>query len=326
MTNKRNVAQLTKFDDPRRGIQTAAELCNKKFSNLKWLVPGIIPREGVIILVAPPKAGKSALILNIALANCVPMKVLGYFEIPQKINALYLDLESTERRTSSRIKSIIPTHPFPTNLDIVHKWPRWDKGGKSRLLDYLETTKSDMIVIDTLGTIQTMRTIHQAHSYALDQKDIDQFSTVSKQFNVPIILIHHTRKAVSKDWVDVVSGSHGLSGTVDTIIYLRRDRYSDKSLIHVTGRDIDEEIYELRFIDHTCRWIMLGIQSDLNGLSSAKLAVAETLNMHDKPMSPSEIAAFLDKSVGSVKKILTNLVADGFILKESHGQYVGRIH
>ena len=44
----------------------------------------------------------------------------------------------------------------------------------------------------------------------------------SDRFNVPILIIHHLKKAMAEDWVNEVSGSTGIAGAADTILVLKR--------------------------------------------------------------------------------------------------------
>jgi len=51
------------------------------------------------------------------------------------------------------------------------------------------------------------------------------------------------------DFVDSVSGTNGLAGAADTIIYLQRDRHSLDGVLSVTGRDVTENEYAITLHD-----------------------------------------------------------------------------
>jgi hypothetical protein len=57
---------------------------------------------------------------------------------------------------------------------------------------------------------------------------------------------HHDRKAAADDFVDSVSGTHGLAGAADTVIVLTRARHATSGLLKVTGRDVPEGEYGVR--------------------------------------------------------------------------------
>jgi len=64
-----------------------------------------------------------------------------------------------------------------------------------------------------------------------------------------LLVNHHDRKASAEDFVDSVSGTHGLAGAADTIVVLTRDRQETAGLLKVTGRDVAEGEYAVQFKD-----------------------------------------------------------------------------
>jgi hypothetical protein len=51
------------------------------------------------------------------------------------------------------------------------------------------------------------------------------------------------------DFLDAVSGTLGLAGSVDTVITLKRSRTHGTGVLSVTGRDVEENVYSLAFAD-----------------------------------------------------------------------------
>ena len=72
-------------------------------------------------------------------------------------------------------------------------------------------------------------------------------STMPWQESTParIVTVHHTRKDQSGDFLDSTSGTYGISGSVDTVLVLARKRGETAGVLHVTGRDVDEDEYRL---------------------------------------------------------------------------------
>ncbi|MCZ7526558.1 MAG: hypothetical protein M5U14_09385 [Acidimicrobiia bacterium] len=64
-----------------------------------------------------------------------------------------------------------------------------------------------------------------------------------------VIVNHHDRKASSDDFVDAVSGTHGLAGSADTVVILGRGRHDSTGLVQVTGRDVPEAEYAVTFVE-----------------------------------------------------------------------------
>jgi hypothetical protein len=79
-----------------------------------------------------------------------------------------------------------------------------------------------------------------------------------------LLVNHHDRKAAADDFVDTVSGTHGLAGAADTVIVLTRSRNETSGLLKVTSRDVPEGEYALMLTDgyagpasrsFRCRWV-----------------------------------------------------------------------
>ncbi|MFC1607135.1 AAA family ATPase [Candidatus Latescibacterota bacterium] len=305
-------------------IFSAIELNKEDIKPLTWIVKGIIPREGILILVAPPKAGKSLFILNIILDAVLGLNMLGTCD-PCKIDkVLYIDLEDGKRRAKDRMGKILQGEPYPENLHFALVWPRIGNGGLEKLRDEIEKHGYRLIVIDTFGKLQSPRKSANQYSYQHDIKDINELREIATEYDIPIILIHHTRKQGSNDWIDLVSGTHGIAGSADTLLFLERDRGSTDGTLYVSGRDVDEASYKIIFDKDTCSWTIAGL-ADGSELSKPRMEILNLLRSYDGTMSPKEIAEKLGKTDGSVKKQLANLVRNGDVLRPEHGQYTDRI-
>jgi hypothetical protein len=64
---------------------------------------------------------------------------------------------------------------------------------------------------------------------------------------VTLLTNHHDRKAQADDFVDSVSGSHGLAGAADALIVIARPRSERAGVLKLTGRDIPEAEYAVIF-------------------------------------------------------------------------------
>jgi AAA domain len=64
------------------GLRTGDWLDCQTFPPITWTVPGLVP-QGITLLVGPPKAGKSWLSLNIALAAAAGGRALGALPVDE---------------------------------------------------------------------------------------------------------------------------------------------------------------------------------------------------------------------------------------------------
>ncbi len=92
------------------GTKSLKEICNGSYGELQWLLPDILPLEGVTILVGSPKSGKSLFLLNTAISYLLGDVILGFFPpVLANKKILYLDLESSNRRIKHRADKCLPS-------------------------------------------------------------------------------------------------------------------------------------------------------------------------------------------------------------------------
>ena len=229
-------------DDPLVTMFNGAWLDTQEFPPLEYAVPGIIP-EGFGLLVSPPKAGKSWLVCGIGLACAIGGKALGCIDV-RKRPVLYLALEDGERRLQFRCRHIMCGEPIPAGLHFITKATPADVIPTIR--EFLQQySGKPLVILDTLGKARPIRPPGAdlyAWDYAIGSQLKDAIDTVP---GATLLVVHHTRKAQSPDFVESVSGSQGVTGSADFVLLLSRKRHQDDALLSVTGRDITEAEYAL---------------------------------------------------------------------------------
>jgi hypothetical protein len=89
----------------------------QEFTPLEYAVDGIIP-EGLGLLVAPPKKGKSWLVGNVGLAVASGGLALGAIRVIQR-PVLYLALEDGHKRLQNRFRRMLADGPIPEGIEVV---------------------------------------------------------------------------------------------------------------------------------------------------------------------------------------------------------------
>lgn len=223
---------------------SAAWLLDQRFPPVEYTVPGVIP-EGLALLVAPPKLGKSWLQLGISLSVSVGGLALGCIEV-QRRPVLNLSLEDGPRRLQDRLRTLgaqigaadleFVTRVEGDVLELIRTW----------LADHAED--KPLVVIDTLGKVRG--TYQGSDRYGHDYAQAGALKALVDQVpGAAMVVVHHTSKAGRDDFVDSVSGTHGLAGAADTILTLTRDRHDGAGLLNVTSRDAAEGRYAVTFDD-----------------------------------------------------------------------------
>jgi len=309
-------AQIREADHQISGI-TAAELMRKTFPEPRWAVPGILP-EGLNLLAGKPKKGKSILALNLGVSISLGGLALGQIPV-EKGAVVYLALEDTERRLQGRLGHMLRySEETPAALHLFTKWPRVDAGG----LDLLEAKIQEiqdvrLVIIDTLQKFRKpMRS--NGNLYQEDYETVAQIKDIADRLSVCILLIHHLRKAQADDPFDTLSGSLGLTGGADGILVMERSK--GNTILHVTGRDVEEAEYAIELDRQMLAWRLLGERSEVKTTSEQQL-VYNTIKEASEALSPKEIADISGVKTGTVKKILSKFMSDQSIHRTTYGRY-----
>jgi hypothetical protein len=305
----------------------------QEFPPLAYTVPGLIP-EGSVLLVGPPKAGKSWLVLAVGLATAEGGNALG-IDVPQR-PVFYLALEDGHRRLQDRCRKLLAGDPIPAGLEYLTVLEH----GRvvDTIADWLKVHDGDappLVILDTLGKVMPPALPGES-SYQRDYR----IGTALKRLcddhpGMTLLTNHHDRKAVSDDFVDSVSGTHGLAGAADTIMVLCRDRQETSGLLKVTGRDIPEGEYAVVFRDG-CSWQLDG--DDLGGAAKRAQTVRATtraaaglgpqaidiiLYAHANPdgVTPDQVAKALELEPKVAQVYLARAVTAGRLARPQRGLY-----
>lgn len=318
-------------------VINANDLSIKRFPEISWAIPELIP-EGVSILAGSPKIGKSWLVGSLAIACATGGNIFGRIPVGEPRKVLYLALEDSERRLQSRLIQVNGGDgTLPENLSIATELSS-PIGLEKDLREWqrFADCESALVIVDTYQ--RAIPPQNGNPNYANDYATMNKFKQFSKEFpRVAIVLVHHTRKGRSDDFLDTVSGTQGLSGSADTTLVLQRERKSTSGLLHVTGRDVEENCYSIDLREGV--WTLEGsnlqesaqraeFESKSINTSSSHKEVLEVLNSSidesgkQIPLSVKELASKTDLSYENVKKICQRLFSEGKVQKTARGEYL----
>jgi putative DNA primase/helicase len=299
-----------------------ADLLKKVFRPIQWAIPNLLP-EGLAILSGPPKIGKSWMVMDLAIALSSAGYALGYFKtVPGGV--LLLSLEDNDRRLQSRLRFRMQNDP---NIDLGRfdartTWKRLDQGGLEALDDWLQRHPDcKLVIIDTIQKIKSKPTAKNANAYEIDYEAYGALQRLALSRQCCILLIHHNRKSSPKntgDPLEAISGSTGITGTMDTILMLSRTRGGNGAVLTVTGRDIPDMQYRLVFDPVYCSWKVTGEEEDDLGLkdgSNTSLIINVLKARLGEKLSVREVSAALgpEANPDTVKRELYRLARKGML-------------
>ncbi|MGZ6979304.1 MAG: AAA family ATPase, partial [Acidimicrobiia bacterium] len=216
---------------------SARDLLAAEFPPIKWAVDGVLA-DGLNLIAGSPKVGKSWLALGLAVAVASGGRALGKIPVEQG-DALYLALEDPPRRLKRRLEIILAGDRAPAALDLWTDCSRLPDGADElrRWLDVHPEVR--LIGIDVWAKLRP-RSDPNAGGYESDYLSTYALKAIADEYGVCVIVVHHTRKQASDDWLDTISGTQGLAGGCDGLLVLRRQRGAAAAELLVTGRDVEE--------------------------------------------------------------------------------------
>lgn len=188
---------------------------------LEWLISGLIPKPGYMLLLGPPKVGKSFLAFDIAKRIAKGEPVMGY-SCPAPKRVLYLQMDTKEAAWTERLRKMkdIGYDLNVPNLRLVHQDDMLlpllvtTQKGQDFLRSVIKTEAPDLVILDVL------RELHQ--------EDENDSTGMKKVFDAmepiftrqSVIILHHTRKVSADDKstpdpVALARGSSYITGRVD---------------------------------------------------------------------------------------------------------------
>jgi hypothetical protein len=295
-------------------LKTAADLMGTTFSPIHYLIPDLLP-EGLFILAAPPKVGKSWLALDVALAVATGGVVLGRQVARGAV--LYLALEDSDRRMHSRLTKLDAAGEGLANFHFATDWPR-GLDGAAAIQEWIRQHPNARLVVIDVFTRLRGATVGRETTYTNDYNDMAVLKPPADR-RVSILLVHHTRKADSADPMDSISGTLGLGGAADGCWVIRRARGEDEAELHLIGRDLEEEgTFSIKFDRASCRWQWEGDAWKVR-VSAERRQALDALSA--RPLKPHELAEVLGKSQGAIRKLVLDMVRDGQLDRGMDGRY-----
>ena len=228
----------TSFNLAGFNIISAADLAEKTFAPIEFLVPDLLPSVGLTMISGAPKVGKSYFCLNLI------------SQFASKCGVLYLANEDNERRLQARNEQIFPFGP-PANLMLLpglsseNPLPRGD-----RALEFIQHLKRkypnvSCVFIDTIAGIRE-RT-GKDKGYETTEREFGALRKLSHELKIAIVAVHHNKKITESDLppLEQILGSQGIAATVETALIMMQAPGSQDVNLFATGKDIEQQ--EIRY-------------------------------------------------------------------------------
>ena len=285
----------------------ADTLQSTAYEPVSFVVDDLLP-QGLHLLAGAPKIGKSWLALWLCLCAAQGKPLWTFATRPCEV--LYLCLEDSFQRIQSRLFDL--TEDAPPTLHFAVMSQQLHNGLVEQIEQFLkEHPQTRLIVIDTLQRIRTAG--NDANPYASDYRDIGVLKALADKHRIAILLVHHLRKMNDDDPMNMISGTTGLSGAVDSSFTLVEDkRGSGKATLSCIGRDIEyRELTLERNAENV--WELVSDSRTQPELLGGRIVILLSELMRDRAEfigTPTELSAQIDPagSEGITPKKVSRLI------------------
>jgi hypothetical protein len=288
------------------------DLIKKEFPPEDWFIDGLIT-GGLTVLTGASKIGKSWAALQLVTSLDQGAFFLGTLKA-KKCDCLYCALEDTERRIQKRIRKQGVSLFNGSRLEIK-------KRTVENLRAFLKVNEQYKVVI--IDTFQKMMGITDLNDYAKTVTGMSALKAIADDLNRAVIVIHHNRKSADSDGDHMESalGSTGINATADCTLTLRKTRGMPQATMQVSGRDIEDMAYTLKWDIDCCSYTITEKGALKPTLPEAQQQIIDILKVEDKNWTTAEIIEKSGKSPQAVNNVLSRMKETGLILSPCHGQW-----
>lgn len=226
-------------------------LADLRLPPTRFCIQTLLP-QGVTILGGAPKIGKSWMVLELCVRVAKGEAMWGMTTTHG--TTLYLCLEDTLRRVQERLLCI--TDEVPSNAFFATAAGTLTDGLCEQIQQF--TAEHPDTVLVAIDTFQMVRGGDTELSYANDYAEVQKMKKLADDLNISLLLVHHLRKQGDNDPLNKLSGTTGISGAVDAVFVLDKDKRSQSGATLIcTGRDIEYRELLLKFSKESCTWELM---------------------------------------------------------------------
>lgn len=215
---------------------------------------------GVYLYAGAPKVGKSFFMAQLGYhVSCG----LSLWDYPVHLSTvLYLALEDDYSRLQQRLFRMFGTESTD-NFHFTIRAKNLTEGLDTQLKSFISNhPNTRLIIIDTLQKIREVG--GDKYCYASDYEIVSRLKQFAEEYNLCLLLVHHTRKQDSDDSFDTISGTNGLLGAADGAFIMHKVKRTDnKALLDIVGRDQSDQRLHLMFDRERCIWQLTEAETEL---------------------------------------------------------------
>lgn len=288
-----------------------ADLLQREFAPLVFLVDGILAKGHLAMLGGRPKSGKTWLLLQLAQAVDTGRPFLG--RTTRRGRVLYVALEDGERRISQRCR-LLKWQPEQAAVLFTIARIDGDMGAGPGVAQLAQLAADfDLIIVDTLIAALSGRA--NENDNAQMGEIMNALAQIAHDSDTAVLLNHHTGKGIAEDVFNLLRGASALRGGYDVGMVLDRKRGEREAVLHMESRDVDLSELTIRQAESGAGWECLGDGNRIKTIRAGR-AVVEAMTLHGDGMSADQLAALMDKAKATIYEQLRLAERDGLVRRQ----------
>jgi RecA-family ATPase len=196
------------------------------------LIPGLMPADGITLLTAPPKIGKTMFACQAALAALEGRSFLGFPAGPV-VNVLYCDNESSNDELKQRFDMLSSDARDPYALQFCRDHFQLAKDDDvDGLIELVAAGGHRLVIIDTLATYMLSIDENDAGSVS---KPLHGLRRLQQETGAALLVVAHASKSESNGRIAAKTrGSNAITAAASTLMMLSGS--GTKGKLSVEGR------------------------------------------------------------------------------------------
>lgn len=215
-------------------FEPIAKLLTEPEEKIPWLIENLLPLGGTSIFAAKPKAGKTTMTGQMAVAVARGEAFLG--RAVAKGRVLHL---AVEEKRSELIRRYRAQGAKEEDDILIHAASAPDEA-LVLLEAVIQELRPQLVIVDTLFKVVR---IENGNDYAEVNLALEPFHHLARTYGAHIMLVHHMGKGENRAGADGILGSTALAGAVDTLLLLdRKDQQRTLKTVQRYGEDLEEAV------------------------------------------------------------------------------------